>query len=62
MVKEHGYLPQMWLYSQSNRQEMEVFGFPCQAISMLKLQETLHGVLQRRKANPYRPEKKIAVS
>jgi len=41
---------------------MEVFGFPCQAISMLELQKALHGVLQRRKANPHSPEKKIAVS
>ncbi len=62
MVKEHGYLPQVWLNSQSYWQEMEVFGFPCQAISMLKLQKALHGVLQRRKANPHSPEKKIAVS
>jgi hypothetical protein len=62
MVKEHGYMPQMWLNSQSYRQEMEVFGFPCQAISMLKLQKTLYGVLQRRKTNPHSPEKKTAVS
>ena len=61
-VKTHGYLSQVWLNSQNHRQEMEVFGFPCQAISMLKLQKTLHGVLQRRKANSHSPEKKIAVS
>jgi hypothetical protein len=29
---------------------------------MLKLQKALHGVLQRRKANPHSPEKKIAAS
>jgi hypothetical protein len=40
---------------------MEVFGFPCQAISMFKLQEALHGVLQRRKANPHGSKKKTAV-
>jgi hypothetical protein len=61
-VKEHGYLPQVWLNSQSYWQEMEVFGFPCKAISMLKLQKALYGVLQRRKANPHNPEKKTAAS
>jgi hypothetical protein len=41
MVKQHGYLPKVWLNSRSYWQPLEVFGFPCQAISMLKLQKTL---------------------
>jgi hypothetical protein len=62
MVKQHGYLPQVWLKRRSYWQKMEVFGFPCQAVSMLKLQKALHGVLQRRKTDPHSPKKKIAVS
>ena len=62
MVKQRGYLSQVWLGSQSYWQEMEVFGFPCQAISMLILQKKLQRILQRRKANPHSPKKKTAAS
>jgi hypothetical protein len=41
---------------------MEIFGFPCQAISVFKLQEAFYGVLQRREANTHSAEKKIALS
>jgi len=41
MVKQHVTCPRLWLGSQSHWQEMEVFGFPCQAISMLILQKKL---------------------